>query len=797
MTGDFTRSTFRAANHYSKVRAQQGRGVLDAELNEQADIAAHVGRTTGIDVVGLTGAPYHEPTTFRNFQVRADASGRDLLIAPGRIYVNGILCENDVDGLRYLAQVDLPGAALPQAGGFYAVYLDVWERHITASEQTADGYPQIRDAALGGADTASRVRVIWQVKFAPVQAGACGAFVPPAAPTGKLRASEVKGTPAANDCLVPAGGGYRRLENQLYRVEVHATGIRPSFKWSRDNASTVSKVRSADQNAGIIVVEDAGRDDVIGFAGARFVELTSESLVLNGAAGVLLEVDSVTGTSIRVKNPANASLALGVNPIARRWDGMSDLGAATPVDLEDGVQVEFDGGTFGVGDYWLIPARTLTGKVEWPRNGGGAPLFEARHGTRHHYAPLAIVSLTGTTLAVTQDCRALFPPLTAIKASDVRYQPGACSALQGADTVQEALDTLCQSTGGDEPGIHVKGVVLAGGDALANDTMIAPADILKGIRIDCDERLFEGSVVNKHGLPNPVCSVTVELPWPLRGEERQFWNVDAGAIVGFQPVALAGELVVRENVIQWTPLGPTQKWLSDRLLQMIQEMTSNQTPVVLVRLQLRGNFIWGPEREPKLYLDGEAFGVPGGDNVDVRLPGGNRRRGGDFELWFWLGRPVRRVVPGVGVIPGRTSRFFAPTATAPSPRGQATGKDVLQLAIDRSSADLRRILPSGYDVDATQRFNATEAATAARALGVPRLTVFIGESFERLGRLLVEQLQATLRIGIAAETVPEAQMPDRIRAAGANNAAPDFVVGDEALAARLQRMDYSSDFIRI
>ena len=44
MKGDFSRSTFRATNHYSQVRAQQGRGVLDAELNEQVDITGHIAR---------------------------------------------------------------------------------------------------------------------------------------------------------------------------------------------------------------------------------------------------------------------------------------------------------------------------------------------------------------------------------------------------------------------------------------------------------------------------------------------------------------------------------------------------------------------------------------------------------------------------------------------------------------------------------------------------------------------------------------------------------------------------------
>ena len=75
MTGDFTRSTFRPGNHYSKVRAQQGRAVLDAELNEQADITSHVERTATKDVVGVSGAPYHDPTAFLNFRIGIAQNG--------------------------------------------------------------------------------------------------------------------------------------------------------------------------------------------------------------------------------------------------------------------------------------------------------------------------------------------------------------------------------------------------------------------------------------------------------------------------------------------------------------------------------------------------------------------------------------------------------------------------------------------------------------------------------------------------------------------------------------------------
>ena len=38
--GDFTRTTFDPTHHYSGVRMQQGRVQLDADWNEQLDIAA-------------------------------------------------------------------------------------------------------------------------------------------------------------------------------------------------------------------------------------------------------------------------------------------------------------------------------------------------------------------------------------------------------------------------------------------------------------------------------------------------------------------------------------------------------------------------------------------------------------------------------------------------------------------------------------------------------------------------------------------------------------------------------------
>ena len=61
------------------------------------------------------------------------------------------------------------------------------------------------------------------------------------------------------------------------------------------------------------------------------------------------------------------------------------------LDLEDGIQIQFQAGVYRAGDYWLIPARTATGDVEWPAmpTDPDKPDAVLPHGVRHHFAPLA------------------------------------------------------------------------------------------------------------------------------------------------------------------------------------------------------------------------------------------------------------------------------------------------------------------------------------------------------------------------------------------------------------------------
>lgn len=79
------------------------------------------------------------------------------------------------------------------------------------------------------------------------------------------------------------------------------------------------------------------------------------------------------------------------------------------------MQIQFQpDGEYRTGDYWLIPARTATGDVEWPRDEGGNPLSRSPRGINHHYAPLAILSVKGGgRIDNIVDLRSVIRPLAA------------------------------------------------------------------------------------------------------------------------------------------------------------------------------------------------------------------------------------------------------------------------------------------------------------------------------------------------------------------------------------------------
>ena len=357
--------------------------------------------------------------------------GRTLTLSAGDIYVEGVRYVNErVTSLPHQPEPLL--APLPEGNGDFGVVLHVQEQLLTATERE-----ELREVALGGPDSAARTRAVWQANllaFAEANGGSsehscadAAALVPADGPRGMLRARAVPAAIATSECVVPPNGGYRRLENQLYRVEIHAGSDAAggaTYLWSRENGSVVARLDDVSADAtthkGSVRVSHIGRDATVGFGPEQLVEITDAGRMLRGDPGVLAEIDEIQGTTLLLSNIDTAPLKMAdfpVDPIVRRWEGHEPVELGAWRELEGGVFVDFSEGgddpadSFRTGDYWTIPARTLSGRVEWPQT-GGVPRFEDRHGPRRHRTPLAIVTRASGVWEGVRDCRKLFPPLT-------------------------------------------------------------------------------------------------------------------------------------------------------------------------------------------------------------------------------------------------------------------------------------------------------------------------------------------------------------------------------------------------
>jgi hypothetical protein len=435
MKADLTRISFHPLKHYARVVMQQGRVQLDADWNEQVAIILRYMRALAKDVYGPAG----RPSGNLGFTIRGISSD-NFTIEPGHYYVDGILCECEAGSkpITYLHQPDYPGPVQLTAGKKYQVYLDVWERLITFVEDES-----IREVALGGPDTAARTKIIWQVKVLELTQKEGSIDVKWLNDTfqgenrGFLRVTANVKSVSTDPCVIAPDARYRGPENQLYRVEVHSPGpVRgagsavggATFKWSRENACVVFPIISL---AGTkATLENLGRDDRFGLVEGDWVEVEDDDYVLQNWSpqsppGPLLRVQSIDRSAMEVTLNGTPAKGVGTDPtkhpLLRRWDqkegdpaegGLqlaSDCAAliledsdGTWLDLENGIQIQFQKphdqakpNEYRSGDYWLIPARTVTGGVEWPTSStkdGKMPVALPPDGVTHHYAPLATIT---------------------------------------------------------------------------------------------------------------------------------------------------------------------------------------------------------------------------------------------------------------------------------------------------------------------------------------------------------------------------------------------------------------------
>ncbi|MHC4084373.1 MAG: DUF6519 domain-containing protein [Planctomycetota bacterium] len=357
--------------------------------------------------------------------------------------------------ILYSEQPDYPDAPdwtpPPPTGRTDLVYLDVWERHITAIED-----PDLREVALGGPDTTTRVQTVSQVKIFPnVGNVEClddiSSWNDEIAPSGgRLKTQAIPGTEPEDPCLIAEGGGYRRLENRLYRVEIHEGGDigTATFKRSRDNGSIAYAIQEFIPDADPTKVfkvrlKQLGRDKILKIKDNNWLEISGDETDLDvKKAGTIAKVTNV--------DEAQRILTLSVDVAAhkdeahakvRRWDTEIDTPnpltdtAAGPITLEDGIQILFSGENFKVGDYWIFAARTATGKVEELD-------YEPSHGIKHSYCKLALVKWNADGTVDIKECRHEFPSLCDLP----KGGKGCCTVTVGEggdfDNIQEAVDAL-------------------------------------------------------------------------------------------------------------------------------------------------------------------------------------------------------------------------------------------------------------------------------------------------------------------------------------------------------------------
>ena len=461
MFGDLSRVFFKKENHHSGVFVQQGRPITDADWGEQVRICQHYMRSLTEDLVGPHGGPKHRCgfgiiTQQGQCQAMQKVKGKSLSINPrffdfgigaGHYYVDGYLCENETDVL-FSEQSDKPFDKQPvmnlEACG-YLVYLDVWERHIGENEA-----PESRDPALP-IESAFRSKIIWQVKTREISKFSSTECLEPTWNSlleewqpqhrGLLRVKAQNEEDDREPCAISHTSEYRGLENQLYRIQVHAGGRadEATFKFSRDNGSLTFGIKRAEGNT--LWLRNWGRDDRLSLSVDDWVEYVDDDIVLQNRAEPLFQVvETDQGDQRIVVKSSSGETSYppyqgheSKHPLIRRWDHKAGNKASGSgklrngaliieerkdeedwLELENGISVQFvsrpEGMVYRTGDYWLAPARVVTGDIEGLCDESGRPKALPPHGVEHHYAPLGLAFVKGKQLSVL-DWRKTFEPL--------------------------------------------------------------------------------------------------------------------------------------------------------------------------------------------------------------------------------------------------------------------------------------------------------------------------------------------------------------------------------------------------
>ncbi|NYT32055.1 DUF6519 domain-containing protein [Rhizobium sp. WYCCWR 11128] len=426
------------------VAPRQGQVLLDADFDQDARLT--LTRIDGdmSDVIGAPGRLAY-PSGTSAFAIQAGGGPLNLSIQPGHGFLDGWRLDN-------MAACTLATQPHPRNGDAATlpsvVAIKALIRHVDPVEE-----PAFADKALGDAQASGRLIADWQVLPQPVHGSVSCATVPQnadwlrltAPSSGSIAVTVQPSVPGTDPCSLMPQGGYTRLENLLYRLEVHGgvpiaeAGSPPpladgprfglqglKLKLSRRNASLLVAITGINGNE--ITVSPPSLDPRSWFAPGSWAEIVSLHDDVDPRAALtserLFRVALATDEKVTVEATTAAIAATGAAATGgwflRFWDVLPDssglivfgalgAGGLTAVQsLGDGLSIQGGGGaaaTFRRGDYWTFAARA-DGTIDWPSSTQQTP-----HGPETRYAPLSVA--TGSPAASTfDDCRIPFARLT-------------------------------------------------------------------------------------------------------------------------------------------------------------------------------------------------------------------------------------------------------------------------------------------------------------------------------------------------------------------------------------------------
>jgi hypothetical protein len=186
------------------------------------------------------------------------------------------------------------------------------------------------------------------------------------------------------------------------------------------------------------------------------------------------------------------------------------------------------------------------------------------------------------------------------------------------------------ASGGDgrTPGVHITGLRFFDGSPFDNDSTVEIPSLAEGIVVDLDGPVVQDTVRRK-----PVVRVTLDLPWPVRGE-AQLWSND---IVGFRTVELVGEINADGPLIIWSPSQRTRVWM---LQQLMDRLRQAEWPAPVVGRFLVDGWAIVSQEDRRQHLNGhaQAFFDDATGRTLLRLPTDDEVTGGQFTQWFRLPR---------------------------------------------------------------------------------------------------------------------------------------------------------------